>query len=173
VASRRQNGAKPGAEQAAGAADDEPATAAERASVVERQITRCDTVPEVERSLEFIGYGPARQKRRCGFEGKRVLDPVLEQTCVRIDRFEPMRVLPASERALELDVRELPARDTVAMLGYPRHRHRTDADLQYGPGAIPDSPGVLQQLDRLPRRRQSLQGSRAGMPTVHHFRGKR
>jgi hypothetical protein len=172
VASRRQNGAKPGTEQAARAADDEPATAVERTSVVERQVTRCDTVPEVERSLKFIGYGPARQQRRCWFEGKSVLDPVLEQGCVRIDRLEAMRVLPASKRALELDVREAATRNTVAMFGYPPHRHWTEADLKYGPGAIPDSSRVLQKLDRLPRRRQSLQGARAGMPVVHQLRGK-
>jgi hypothetical protein len=120
---------------------------------VKRQITGRDPVPKVERTPQPIGHRPTRDHGRSGFEGQSVLDPVLQQACVAIDRLEPVRVLPAGERSLDLDVRELPARDTVAMLCYPRHRHRTDPNLQHRPGSIADSAGVLQQFDRLPRRR--------------------
>ena len=130
-------------------------------------------MPEVKHPLELIGHCPTRNKRRCGFEGKCVFDAVIQQACVRIDRLEPMRMLPARERSLELDVRELPARNTFAMLGDPRHRQRTDTELQYGPRTIADPACVLQQFNRLPRRRQSLQGSPAGVPVVYLSAGKR
>ena len=85
---------------------------------------------------------------------------------------EPVRVHPAPERALDLNVTKLLPFHVVTVLGDPAAPEGARAHLEYGPVAVMDVALPLHHFDGHPGRREPLHRPVALVPSEHLFRGE-
>src|SRR5450756_1590839 len=164
VYKRQQVRGQTGADQPAGAADRHPEPRTVRPHGVTLEVVARARVYKRQEALELlagrsctdgIGEAPGRQA---------VFDVVQQFAGAVVDAGqETMRVLPRGEGPLYLTVDELPALHIAAHLGHPALADGADVGLEDHAAAVPHASLLLQDAESLPRRRQALECSRAGM----------
>ena len=102
-------------------------------------------------------------------ERKPVTDPVLENALVRPIRQEAMGVDPRGERPPDLPVLELPSSLVALMHQLPAQSKRSHVEPHRDPIAVTDAPGLLHDLNSLPRGSQTLEGARGLVPSGECF----
>jgi hypothetical protein len=117
-------------------------------------------------------YEPARKKFARKAKGQFIQDTVGQDASVGALRLHFMRVIPATERARNLDVPELPSFDVIAVLEHPSNPEWAHMYTQNSAIAITDSRRPLYDFNGLPGWRQSLKRIRLRVPAKNNLCGR-
>jgi hypothetical protein len=98
---------------------------------------------------------------------KREFDPetIHQSGSNRTRQLESMQMAPALEWSFDLLVAELLAVSIFHVFEIPVKWNSQGLESQANPSSILNTTGLRHQLDTLPRRRQPVEGTSAGMPT--------
>jgi hypothetical protein len=100
-------------------------------------------------------------------------DAVFEPARVKAVRKEKVRMLPALERAGNLNVAELAALLIVTVFEDPTHAERAYADAKGSAGTILKVRGALENFEMLPGRGELFESAGASVPIEEEFGGGR
>src|SRR5579864_3394494 len=114
-------------------------------------------MPVREQLLQLSFHEPAREKIPDCAHGQVVFDAIFQPASRDTVRNKSMGVFPAAEWPRALKILELASFHVSAVLEFPPHAKRTHAYSKCAVCAVPNSRGGLQNFNRLPRRRQSLE----------------
>ena len=118
-------------------------------------------MPVCKQLLQFSLYEPTRKKIRDRAHGQFVLDAILQPAGRGAIRDESVGMFPATEWARALEIPELSSFQVSTMLELPAHAKGPHAYSKCAARAIMNSGDALQNFNRVPGRRETLQ--RAGL----------
>ena len=124
-----------------------------------------------EQFLQLSFDEPTRKKIPNRAHGQLVLDAILQPASGGAIRNESMRMFPAAERARALEILKFASFYVSTMLEFPSHAKRPHAYSKCAVCSILNPGGGFQDLNRLPRRRQSHE--RAGLRVPREDRLRR